>query len=77
MFAVDAVVLPEELGSPSVKDRVLGNCLTKFREYLEVPILLVTRDAKFQVLSDAAVKEFKAPLAKNLRVAATPQRRSA
>jgi hypothetical protein len=77
MFGVDAVILPAGLDSPSLLDRIRGNCLHKFCQQLEVPIFLVTADAKLQVVSDAAVTESKAPLAKNIRPAATPQRRSA
>ncbi|MEA2509786.1 MAG: hypothetical protein QOG21_1868 [Actinomycetota bacterium] len=76
-FGVDAAILPVKLQSPSLKERVRGNCLGRFREELQIPIVVVTAEGKLQVLSDAAVTESRAPLAMDIRPAANPQRRSA
>jgi hypothetical protein len=76
-FGVNAAILPAELDSPSLVDRVRGNCLHRFHEELDVPVLIVTAESKLQVMSDGAAAETRAPLAMNYRPSPTPHRRSA
>ena len=76
-FGVNAAILPAELDSPSLVDRVRGNCLRRFREELDVPIMIVTADSKLQGMGEVAVTETRAPLAMNHRPSPAPHRRSA
>lgn len=43
-FAVDLIVLPEEIADPSLLDRVRGNTLSKYAAAADVPIVLAAED---------------------------------